>query len=192
MPLPKNDNIQAFATATEFALWLHENHESQNELWLKIFKKASGVPSITWDEAVLECLCWGWIDGVKKSLDDSAYMQRVTPRRPKSIWSKRNCEHVERLIAEHKMQESGLRHVRAAQADGRWDAAYAPSSEMVIPDDFLEALEQNVKAKACFSTLNKSSKYTISYGLETAKKAETRQKRFDKFLHMLEKNEKPR
>ena len=121
---------------------------------------------------------------IKKSIDGEAYFQRITPRKPRSTWSKRNREHAERLIAEGRMQEPGLVQVRAAKADGRWKNAYA-ASEMKVPADFLAAVERKPKAKQCFETLNRTNRYAIAYGLTTAKRPETRQRRFDKFLDML-------
>ncbi len=190
MPEPRKERIQTFATPAAFRKWLKLKHDSETELWLKIFKKGSGQKSIDWEEAVIECLCWGWIDGVKKPLDEEAYLQRVTPRRRNSNWSKRNREHVERLISDTRMQESGLVHVRAAQADGRWDAAYSPSSEMTVPADFLAALEHMPKAKMFFASLNKANLNAIAYRLQTAQKPETRQKRFVNCLTRLENGEK--
>jgi uncharacterized protein YdeI (YjbR/CyaY-like superfamily) len=157
---------------------------------VKIFKKKTGIPSVTWDEVVIEILCWGWIDGIKKSFDDQAYLQRITPRRPGSSWSKRNREHVERLIREGRMTEQGLVHVRAAKADGRWENAYR-ASEMKVPADFLAALESKPKAKQFFETLTKSNHRVIAHGLTSAKKPETRQRRFVKFMDMLVSEEKP-
>lgn len=191
MPEPDKTRIRAFADSAAFHDWLAVNHASEPELWLKIYKKGSGLESINWEEAVIEALCWGWIDGVKKTYDDEAYLQRFTPRRNGSNWSRRNREHVERLIAEGRMQEVGMEHVRAAQADGRWEAAYAPASEMTIPDDFLAALDERPAAKAFFATLKRQNLYTIFYGLQTAKKPETRQRRFEKFLAKLENGETP-
>jgi uncharacterized protein YdeI (YjbR/CyaY-like superfamily) len=160
-------------------------------LWVKIFKINTGIQSVTWNDVVIEVLCWGWIDGVKKSLDDQAYLQRITPRTKRSNWSKRNTEHVERLLKEDRMKEAGLVHVRAAKEDGRWQNAYVVS-EMEIPTDFLATLESKPDVKAFFETLTKSSRYVIAYGLISAKKPETRQKRFDKFMHMLANEEKPK
>ena len=190
MPEPSKKRTKAFSTPAKFAIWLEANHAVESELWLKIYKKESCKKTINWEEAVVEALCWGWIDGVKKSLDAEAYLQRFTPRRSGSNWSKRNREHVERLIVAGRMQEPGLVHVRAAKADGRWDAAYAPASEMTIPDDFLQALERRPKAKQFFATLNKTNLYSIGYRLATAMKPETRQRWFDKILTMLENGEK--
>ena len=190
MPEPDQTRIQAFEDSAAFWNWLEQNHASEPELWLKIYKKGSGQKSINWEEAVVEALCWGWIDSIKKKFDDEAYLQRFTPRQKSSNWSKRNREHVDRLIAEGRMQEVGMVHVRAAQADGRWEAAYAPPSEMTVPEDFLAALDERPQAKAFFETLNKQNRYAIAYRLQTAKKPETRQRRLEQFLAMLEKGEK--
>ena len=190
MPEPDQTRIHAFEDSAAFWWWLELNHASEPEVWVKMYKKGSGRKTITWNEAVVEALCWGWIDGIRKSLDDQAYLQRFTPRRKGSNWSKRNREHVERLIAEGRMQEAGMVHVRVAQADGRWEAAYAPPSEMTVPEDFLAALEERPAAKAFYETLNKQNRYAIAYRLHTARKPETRQMRFEKFLVMLEKEEK--
>jgi uncharacterized protein YdeI (YjbR/CyaY-like superfamily) len=187
---PNPAKIITFATPKDLYLWLKLNHATESELWVKIFKKNTGIPSVTWDDVVIELLCWGWIDGIKKSIDDQAYLQRVTPRKARSNWSKRNREHVERLLIDGKMNESGLVHVRAAKADGRWENAYV-ASEMKVPPDFLKELETKPKAKFYFETLTKSSQYVIAYGLISAKKAETRQKRFTKFMDMLVDNVKP-
>ncbi len=187
---PDASKIMTFKSPKDLSKWLQANHANESELWVKIFKKRSGIPSVTWNEVVIEALCWGWIDGVKKSLDDQAYLQRITPRKIRSNWSKRNTEHVERLIIEGRMEEPGLMHVRAAKADGRWENAYAVS-EMKVPADFLAALENRPKAKQFYETLTKSNRYAIAYGLKSAKKPETRQRRFNKFMDMLIREEKP-
>lgn len=180
-----------FASPAHLGQWLKKNHATESELWVKIFKKDTGVPSVDWNEVVIEALCWGWIDGMKKPLDDQAYLQRITPRKARSGWSKMNTEHVERLILEGRMKEPGLVHVRAAKADGRWENAYHPASEMKVPADFLAALERKPKAKQFFETLNKSSRYSIAYRLATAKKPETRQRRFEQLMDMLASEENP-
>lgn len=190
MPEPDSAKIRAFSTPKDLGRWLEMNHATESELWVRIFKKKSSIPSVTWDDVVVESLCWGWIDGIKKSIDDQAYLQRITPRKARSNWSKRNRGHVERLIIEERMTESGLVHVRAAQADGRWEKAYAVS-EMKVPADFLAALESQPEARQFFETLTKSSRYVIAYGLTSAKKPETRQRRFAKFIDMLARKEKP-
>lgn len=191
MPEPDLSKIMTFETSLDLNEWLKVNHAAENELWVKIFKKHSGIQSVNWGDVVIEVLCWGWIDGVKKSLDDQSYLQRITPRKLKSSWSKRNTEHVERLINEDRMKESGLVHVRAAKADGRWDNAYVVS-EMEVPEDFFTALDNQPRAKQFFETLNKSSRYVIAYGLTSAKKPETRQRRFTKYMIMLVREEKPK
>jgi uncharacterized protein YdeI (YjbR/CyaY-like superfamily) len=184
MPEPDQDKIMTFETPKDLGQWLKLNYATEKELWVKIFKKKTGIPSVTWDDVVIEALCWGWIDGVKKSIDDQAYLQRITPRKARSNWSKRNIEHAERLINEGRMTEFGLVHIRAAKKDGRWENAYV-ASKIKVPPDFLAALESKPKAKQFYEALNKSSRYVIAYGLESAKKSETRQKRFAKFMNMM-------
>jgi len=191
MPEPDPLRVMTFATPEDLSEWLKVNHATESELWVKIFKKNTGIQSVTWNDVVIEVLCWGWIDGVKKSIDEHAYLQRITPRTKRSNWSKRNTEHVERLISEGRMKESGLVHVRAAKADGRWENAYVVS-EIEVPVDFLAALEHQPKAKQFFDTLNKSNRYVIAYGLTSAKKPETRQRRFTKYMTMLVNEEKPK
>ena len=191
MSTPESARSRAFKSPEELGAWLRKNHARETELWIKIFKKGSGVASVTWADVVIETLCWGWIDGVKKSLGEEAYLQRITPRKPRSSWSRKNTEHVERLISEGRMQEPGLVHVNAAKADGRWENAYAPASEMEVPEDFLTAVRKEVKIRRFYETLNKTNRYAIAYGLTTAKKPETRQRRFDKFMGMLMREEAP-
>lgn len=190
MPEANPARVMTFASPTDLDRWLKMNHAIESELWVKIFKINSGIPSVTWNDVVVEALCWGWIDGIKKSIDEQAYLQRITPRTARSNWSKRNREHVERLINEGRMMKSGLVHVDAAKADGRWENAYT-ASEMEVPEDFLLALDSKPQAKQFFETLAKSSRYVIAYGLISAKKAETRQRRFAKFIEMLDRKEKP-
>jgi uncharacterized protein YdeI (YjbR/CyaY-like superfamily) len=191
MPEPIPSRIIPFSTPQDLGEWLKVNHSTENELWVKIFKKNTGVQSVTWNDVVIEVLCWGWIDGIKKSINDQAYLQRITPRKARSNWSKRNTEHIDRLIAEGRMKESGLVHVRSAKADGRWESAYVVS-DMEVPEDFIAALANQPKVKQFFESLNKSSRYVIAYGLLSAKKTETRQKRFTKYMTMLLHEEKPK
>lgn len=193
MTQPDPDTALAFVSTDELATWLKTHHADEAELYVKVFKKRSGMPSVTWGEIVLETLCWGWIDGVKKSLGEDAYLQRITPRRASSAWSKRNTEHAERLIAGGRMEQPGLEQVRAAKADGRWENAYLPPSETEVPADFVKALDQRgrAKAKRFFEKLNKSSRYAITYGLTTAKRPETRERRFARFMDMLARGEEP-
>lgn len=190
MPTPNPSRIMPFPTSTVLGRWLESNHATENELWVKVYKKNSGIESVTWDDIVKEALCWGWIDGIKKTIDEHAYLQRITPRKPKSSWSKRNTEHVERLITEGRMTSSGLAHVAAAKADGRWENAYVVS-EMEVPPDFLAAIEKKPDLQQFFETLNKSHRNAIAHGLTSAKKPETRHKRFIKFLNMLAQKQKP-
>ncbi len=190
MPKADPSKILTFETPSDLNKWLEANHSCESELWVKIFKKKTKIASVSWDEVVIESLCWGWIDGVKKSLDEQSYLQRITPRKALSNWSKRNREHVERLINEGRMQETGLTHVIAAKLDGRWEQAYS-ASEMTIPADFLEAIDRKPEAKAFFETLTKSNRYVIAHGLTGAKKPETRLKRFEKYMGMLVRGERP-
>ena len=191
MPRPDPEKIRAFETPESLGFWLKEHHAIERELWVKIFKKQTGILSVTWDEVVIESLCWGWIDGVKQSIDNRAYLQRITPRTARSIWSKRNTEHAERLITEGRMQEPGLSQVRAAKLDGRWGAAYRVS-EMEVPPDFLKALDSRPDARAFFDSLPKSSRSVIAVGLANARRAETRERRFDKFIETLVRQERPK
>ncbi|KGE73292.1 YdeI/OmpD-associated family protein [Spirochaeta lutea] len=187
---PDPAKILNFTTAAELGRWLKEHHEKESELWIKIFKKHSGVPSVDWNDVVIESLCWGWIDGIKKTIDETAYLQRITPRNLRSSWSQRNREHVERLIDEGRMQESGLAAVRAAKEDGRWEKAYAVR-DMKIPPDFLAAVKQDPTASRFFERLTKTSRYAIALGLTSAKRTETRERRFAKYLDKLRRGEKP-
>ena len=191
MPEPDPLKILTFTTPEDLGQWLKVNYASESELWVKIYKKNTGIESVTWNDVVIESLCWGWIDGIKKSIDDQAYLQRITPRKTRSNWSKRNTEHSERLISEGRMMESGLVHILAAKADGRWESAYVVS-EMEVPEDFIAGLESKPNAKAFYETLNKSNRYAIAYGLISAKKPETRLRRFEKFMNMLVHEEKPK
>ena len=173
---------RAFESRPQLEEWLSRHHSSETELWVRIFKKASNQPSIDWNNCVLACLAWGWIDGQKKSLDENSFLQRITPRRPRSNWSKKNREHAEQLILEGKMQSSGLVHVEAARADGRFEQAYAGSADMVLPEEFHQALAKNPIAKQRFETLKRAQIYSIYHAIHTAKRIETRQKRIAKAI----------
>jgi len=183
------DRVQSFSTPEAFCSWLETNHATENELWMKLYKKASRIPTISWEAAVIEALAWGWIDSTKKSFDEQAYLQRFSPRRKKSNWSKKNCEHAEKLVKDGRMQPAGLQKMNEAKADGRWDAAYAGSASMEIPDDFLEQLNRNRAAKKMFQTLNRTNLFSIYHQLHSAKKEETRQRRIDKIIAMLARGE---
>jgi uncharacterized protein YdeI (YjbR/CyaY-like superfamily) len=178
-----------FESKKRFADWLAKNHDKSAGAWLKLAKKGTGIPSVTYDEALDVALCYGWIDGQKGSFDDKYWLQKFTPRGAKSIWSKINTEKAERLIASGEMKPSGLKAVEAAKQDGRWDAAYAGQRSIEVPADFQSALNENKKAKAFFETLTGSRRYSFLFRIETAKKAETREKRIRQFVEMLEKGE---
>jgi len=182
--------ILPFASQKKWTDWLAKQHGKSAGVWLKLSKKDSGILSVTYDEALDVALCYGWIDGQKKGFDDKYWLQKFTPRGPKSIWSKINTEKAERLIASGEMKPAGLNAIELAKQDGRWDAAYSSQKNISVPDDFLAALDRNKKAKAFFATLNKVNRYAILFRIETAKKAETRARRIQQFVEMLEKNEK--
>lgn len=180
----------AFESAATWEQWLDAHHASAAGVWLKLAKKASGIPSVTYVEAVHVALCFGWIDGQAQKFDADYSLQRFTPRRPKSAWSQVNRARAERLAAEGKMRPAGLREVERAKADGRWDAAYAPPSRIEAPQDFQAALDANPAAAEFFATLNATNRYAFLYRVTTAKKPETRQKRIAQFVDMLARGEK--
>lgn len=182
--------ILAFSSIKEFTSWLAKHHKVSLGIWIRLFKIKSGVTTITYAEALDVALCYGWIDGQKKAYDTESWLQRFTPRRPKSIWSKKNQEHVERLGKLRRMKAAGIKEVEAAKADGRWKQAYDSPGNMTVPTDFLNELAKNKKAEAFFKTLNKTNVYSIVWRLQTAKKPETRNKRMKVILEMLKKGEK--
>jgi uncharacterized protein YdeI (YjbR/CyaY-like superfamily) len=182
--------IIAFATAAEFRQWLTRHHSDHPGIWLKIAKKASGIPTVTYAEALDEALCFGWIDGQKKAFDETAFLQKFTKRSKRSLWSKINAGHVARLEKEGRMNPAGLAAVAAAKADGRWEAAYHSFSTAEMPADFLTALEREPDAKGFFITLNKTQRYSFFFRITTAKKPETRRKRITDFVAMLKRGEK--
>lgn len=189
MPTSTELLILPFETKKKFAEWLAKNHDESVGLWLKIAKKATGISTVTYAEALDVALCYGWIDGQKGSFDEQYFLQKFTPRRSKSIWSKINVENVAGLIASGEMKPAGLKAVEAAKQDGRWAAAYSSQKNMEVPADFQSALNKNKKAKAFFETLTGSIRYSFLFRIETAKKAETREKRIRQFVEMLEKGE---
>jgi uncharacterized protein YdeI (YjbR/CyaY-like superfamily) len=182
--------IIAFETQRMWEMWLDEHYMETPGLWLKIAKKESGIPSVTYAEALESALCYGWIDGQKRAFDDGYWLQRFTPRRPKSIWSRVNREKATALIAEGRMRSAGLRQVELAKGDGRWEAAYHSQRTMAIPDDFQHALDENPQAREFFDTLNSSNRYAVLWRIQTAKKSETRAARIATFIEMLSKGEK--
>lgn len=179
-----------FADAPAFDRWLQANHRSSPGVWLRIAKKKSGKQTVTYGEAVEVALTWGWIDGLKRPLSNAEWLQRFSPRGPRSPWSKINREKAEALIAAGRMKPAGLAEVDRAKKDGRWEKAYESQSKAELPADFAEALGKNKKAAAFYATLNSANRFAIIYRLQSAKKPETRQKRFDTFLAMLARGEK--
>jgi uncharacterized protein YdeI (YjbR/CyaY-like superfamily) len=189
-PANKEYPVLSFDNPAAFRKWLEKNHADASGIWLRMYKKKSGVDSINYDLALDEALCYGWIDGQVKTYDEQSYIQRFTPRRSRSIWSKRNIEHVKRLEGEGRMRAAGKKEAEAAMADGRWDAAYDSPSNMDAPQDLLDALSKDTKAEEFFNSLNKTNKYAINWRLQTAKKPETREKRLKEILEMLSKGQK--
>lgn len=175
----------AFASARDFEAWLAENHTTAKGVWIKFAKKASGVPTVVYAEALDTALCHGWIDGQAASLDEVHYLQRFTPRRPRSLWSKINREKVAALTAAGRMRPAGQREVDAAKRDGRWDAAYDSPKNATVPDDLQRALDADVAAKTFFATLNGTNRYAILHRVHNAKKPETRARRIAQFVEML-------
>ena len=178
-------NVHEFADSAAFAAWLAEHHDRADEVWIKLHKVKSGLPSITPKEAIDVALCWGWIDAIRKSLDASSYLQRYTPRRPRSIWSRINVENVERLVAEGRMTEHGLREVEAAKNDGRWARAYAGGREMELPADLAARIDADPAAKATYATLSAQNRYALAFRLHNLKTAAARERKIGEFVDML-------
>lgn len=183
------DKVREFRNAEAFYSWLGNNHDRETEVWIKIHKVKSGLPSITPLEAIDVCLCWGWIDAIRKAYDETSYLQRYTRRGPKSIWSKINVDNVARLIAEGRMTEHGLKHVEAAKADGRWDRAYGGSKEMKLPDALREAIDKSPKARATFAKLSAQNRFALAFRIHNLKTEAGRAKRIAEFVAMLERGE---
>jgi uncharacterized protein YdeI (YjbR/CyaY-like superfamily) len=185
----KDYALRPFATQGAWRAWLDKNHAKADGIWIKFYKKHTGKKTVNYAQALDEALCYGWIDGQSKSIDEDTYKQKFTPRRASSIWSKRNTGHVARLIKLKKMTAAGLAQVNAAKKDGRWAAAYGAQSAMEIPDDFLQRLAKNKKAEKFFKTLNRSHLFAVSFQLHHAKKPETRERRMKQFIRMFSKGE---
>ncbi len=178
-----------FKSAKAFEAWLKKHHATSDGLWLQIAKKGADQPSVTYPEAVEIALCWGWIDGQKKGLDDQHFLQRFTPRRARSIWSKVNVEKVAALIEGGRMQPAGQAQIDAAKADGRWALAYDSARTATVPDDLQAALDASPKAKKFFATVNASNRYAVLWRVQTAVKPETRAKRIAQLVEMLARGE---
>jgi len=183
----KNDlQIISFVSQEEFENWLEQNQTNTKGIWIRFFKKDSGITTLFYKEALDVALCYGWIDGQVKKYDDVSYLQKFTPRRSKSMWSKRNVDNVIRLENEGKLKPSGIKEIENAKKDGRWERAYDSPGKMEVPEDFILELTKNKKALEFFESLNKTNRYTIGWRLQTAKNVETRAKRMKEILIMLE------
>lgn len=178
-----------FKGQKDWERWLGKNHQESPGVWLRIARKSSGKPSVTYAEALEVALCYGWIDAQKRSESENSWLQRFMPRRPRSVWSKINREKALALVAARRMKPSGLREIDQAKSDGRWDSAYDSPSTATVPADFAKAMKKHPAAKKFFATLNSQNRYAILWRIQTAKKAETRTRRIETFIAMLEKGE---
>ena len=182
--------IVAFASAKQWERWLAKNHGKTEGVWIRFFKKGANVASVSYDEALLVALCYGWIDGQVRGQDERCYIHKFTPRRAKSIWSKRNCQLVEQLIGEGRMKSAGLKAMEAAKADGRWERAYDSPGKMKLSGDFVKAVSKNKKAAKFLAGLNRANIYSIAWRLQAASKPETRAKRMKAIIEMLAEGRK--
>jgi uncharacterized protein YdeI (YjbR/CyaY-like superfamily) len=183
--------VHAFADAATFEAWLSAHHGRESEVWIKIHKVGSGLASITPIEAIDVALCWGWIDAIRKGLDDRSFLQRYTPRGRKSIWSQVNVANVTRLVAEGRMTPHGLAHVEAAKADGRWARAYASGKDLKIPDDLQAAIDASPAASAMLPTLSAQNRFALAFRVHNLKTEAGRRRKIDAFVAMLERGETP-
>jgi uncharacterized protein YdeI (YjbR/CyaY-like superfamily) len=174
-----------FRTQKEWERWLERNHASKKEIWIEIAKKGSDAKTVTYPEAVISALCYGWIDSQGRSGGEKVALQRFTPRGKRSRWSRINREHAQRLIKEGLMRPGGLAAIEQAKANGEWDRAYEPPSTSKVPDDLERALRRNKKAREFFASLNSQNRYAILHRLAAAKKPDTRARRIEKFVEML-------
>jgi uncharacterized protein YdeI (YjbR/CyaY-like superfamily) len=186
---PKPESIRAFASTKELERWYKANHDKQSELYVRIYKKGSDVATVSHAEALDVALCWGWIDGVRKSYDADSFLQRFSPRKAKSIWSQINREHVARLIAAERMTPHGLKQIEAAKADGRWQAAYAGSKTMTMPEDLRAAIAKNSAALKTFQTLSKQNLYALAFRLGNLKTEAARTRRIATYVEQLARGE---
>lgn len=186
--VPDPKKIRGFASEAAFERWLRANHDRASELWLKIFKKGSGIPTVTYAQALDVALCWGWIDGLKKSFDDRAFLQRFTPRKAKSAWSQINQGHVARLIKSGRMTPHGQRHVDAAKSDGRWQAAYPPIRSItvdLVPADLRAAIDANPRARRTFANLGRWNLFALAYRTNNMKTVAGRARKIEELVRML-------
>jgi uncharacterized protein YdeI (YjbR/CyaY-like superfamily) len=191
MPPVKVDpaKVKTFENAIAFYRWLSVHHHKENEVWIRIYKVGSGRKSITPKDAIDACLCWGWIDAVRKRFDEKSYLQRYTRRRKRSIWSQINVDNVTRLIAEGRMTGHGLKEVQAAKADGRWDRAYGGGRNMTIPDDLQAAIDAEPNARRMLSTLNAQNRFALAFRVHNMKTMAGRRKKIAAFVEMLKRGE---
>jgi uncharacterized protein YdeI (YjbR/CyaY-like superfamily) len=186
---PDDASAILFKSAKAFETWLKKHHATSDGLWLKLAKRGASEPGLTYSEAVEIALCWGWIDGRKKALDGRHFLQRFTPRRPRSTWSKINVDKVAVLMEAGRMQAPGYGQIEAAQADGRWTHAYEGASKAAVPEDLSAALEAEPRAKAFFAAINAANRYAVLWRIQTAVKPETRARRIAKLVEMLARGE---
>jgi uncharacterized protein YdeI (YjbR/CyaY-like superfamily) len=189
---PDPKKIKSFRDADAFATWLRTNHDRESEIWIKIHKKDSGLATVTHAQALEVALCWGWIDAIRKPFDDRSFLQRFTPRRPKSIWSQVNRDHVARLTDAGRMTPHGQKHVDAAKADGRWAAAYAPIRSATVdtlPDDLRAAIEANARARKTFKTLGKTNLFALGFRTNNMKTPAGRARKIAELVAMLARGE---
>ena len=190
--IPDPKKVKNFRTQAAFATWRAANHARETELWLKVHKKDSGVPTVTYAQALDVALCWGWIDGIRKAFDERSFLQRFTPRRARSVWSQINRDHVARLTAAGRMTPHGQGHVDAAKADGRWDAAYAPirsATEATVPDDLRASIEANPRARRMFQTLGRQNLFALAFRTNNMRTPVGRAKKIAALVAMLERGE---
>ena len=190
--IPDPKKIKSFRSEADFERWMRTNHARETEVWLKIHKKASGLATVTAPQALDVALCWGWIDGIRKSFDDTSFLQRYSPRTRKSLWSQINRDHVARLLAAGRMTPHGQREIDAAKADGRWAAAYAPmrtASESLIPDDLRAAIEANPKARKMFRTLSKQNLFGLAFRTNNMRTPAGRARKIASLVEMLARGE---
>jgi uncharacterized protein YdeI (YjbR/CyaY-like superfamily) len=190
--VPNPKKIRSFRTEAAFEAWLAANHARETEIWLKIHKKDAGKPSVTPSQAIDVALCWGWIDGIRKSFDDRSFLQRFTPRRPKSVWSQINRDRVAELSASRRMTPHGQRHVDAAKADGRWDAAYAPirsATHATVPHDLRAAIETNPRARKTFQSLGRQNLFALAFRTNAMKTSAGRARKISALVAMLARGE---
>jgi uncharacterized protein YdeI (YjbR/CyaY-like superfamily) len=190
--IPDPKKIKSFRTEAAFETWLAANHARETELWLKIHKKDSGLPTVSSAQALDVALCWGWIDGIRKAFDARSFLQRFTPRKARSVWSQINRDHVARLTRAGRMTPHGQRRVDAAKADGRWDAAYAPirsATHATIPDDLRAAIEANPRARRMFRTLGRQNLFALAFRTNNMRTPAGRARKIAALVAMLERGE---